>query len=371
MSRLFFVAGERSGDMHAAHLIEALRAREPSLTCEGLGGNLMAAAGMRLHHDLAGDAIMGFTEVLKHLPQMRRLFLQTVAQLKGSPPDCLVLVDYPGFNMRLAKAAHDLSIPIVYYISPQIWAWKKQRRFALARLVGKMLVIFPFEEKLFRDIGLDCTFVGHPLIDQIPPRESQEKKEDELVIGVLPGSRQQEIARLLVPMLDVCRKIQEQYPKARFVTSCVDSERAAQIKRLAGEFPVDIRIDRAHEVMASARFCLVASGTATLETALFGTPMVIMYRVGVLTYRLARWLVDVEHIGMVNILAGKRIVPEFIQDEVVVDNMLPIILDLIEDTPSREQMLENFTTVRATLGEGDASARAAEEIVSFMGSAVT
>jgi lipid-A-disaccharide synthase len=368
VSRLYFVAGERSGDMHAAHLIEALRAREPAVACEGLGGKLMAAAGLDLHYDLAGDAIMGFTEVIKHLPQMRRLLHETINRLRASPPDCLVLVDYPGFNMRLAKAVQDLKIPIVYYISPQVWAWKKKRRFTLAELVGKMLVIFPFEEKLFWDIGMDCTFVGHPLIDSIPPKSDQEDKGGALRIGVLPGSRAQEIDRLLTPMLDICRELKERYPEAQFVTSSVNAARAVQIKNIVGDFPLEVLVDDAEQVMSSSRFCLVASGTATLETALHGTPMVIMYRVGALTYRMARWLVDVEHIGMVNILADARIVPEFIQEEATVDNILPVACDLIGDTPARQRMLEDFTKVRATLGAGGASERAAEEILSFMGS---
>ncbi|HDP35572.1 MAG TPA: lipid-A-disaccharide synthase, partial [Candidatus Hydrogenedentes bacterium] len=167
MKRIFFIAGESSGDMHGANLIRALRACAPDIHCEGLGGARMADAGMELFYDLAGDGIMGFVEVLKKALPIRRLFLDTLERLRRNPPDCLVLIDYPGFNIRVAKAAHALGIPVVYYISPQVWAWKKKRMDTLARVVRKMLVIFPFEEELYRDKGVDCVYVGHPLADQI------------------------------------------------------------------------------------------------------------------------------------------------------------------------------------------------------------
>ncbi len=370
MKRIFFVAGERSGDTHAAHLITALRARDPELRCEGLGGEQMQAAGMALRHDLAGEAIMGFTEVLKRFAPIRRLFLDTVARLRESKPDCLVLVDYPGFNMQLAKKAHALGIPVVYYISPQVWAWKKRRVYTLARCVDKMLVIFPFEQKLYQDVGLDCAYVGHPLLEQIaaaPPASAPDADADEMLIGVLPGSREQEIARLLGVMLEVAAGILEQHPHARFATSCVDAARVEQVRRIAGDFPLETGVGEAHRVMSAARFCMVASGTATLETALLGAPMVIMYKVGPINYLLARLLVRLEHIGMVNILAGRGIVPEFIQHDAVAPKITPKALELIADGPARTQMLADFGEVRAQLGGGRASVRAADEILSLMG----
>ena len=363
MKRLFFVAGESSGDIHGANLIRALRAQAPGILCEGLGGHAMAAAGMTLRHDLAGTAIMGFFEVVKHFPAIRRLFLETLDYLQASRPDALILIDYPGFNVRLAKAAHRAGIPVIYYISPQVWAWKKKRLKTIARCVRKMLVIFPFEEALYRQAGVDCAYVGHPLLDHLAAYKPVCRYAGDPLIALLPGSREQEIERHVRLMADVGRGILENYPGARFVAAAVNEARAAQIKRLAGDFPLDVVVGGMYDVLASARFCLVASGTATLETALFGVPMIILYKVSPPTYWLARLLVDVSHIGMVNILAGRGIVPECVQHEAVAGRVLPLALELVGDSPARETMIRELACVRAQLGGGGASVNAAQHIL--------
>lgn len=367
MTRIFFCAGESSGDIHGANLIRALRRADPTVECEGLGGRRMAEAGMELRYDLAGRAIMGFTEVVKSLAFIRRLFHETVARMRESRPDLLVVIDYPGFNIRLAKAAKRLGIPVVYYVSPQVWAWKKGRVHTLAGLVDKMLVILPFEEKLYRDIGAPCAFVGHPLLDHLADAPRAEEYRGPWIIGLMPGSREQEIARLLAPMLEVARGIRAAHPEARFAVPCVDAAREAQIRAIAGDFPLETVVGKTYELLGRARFCLVASGTATLETALFGVPLVIMYRISELSYRIARRLVHVEHIGLVNILAGRGIVPEFIQHDVQPERILPVALRLIEDTPERARMLEDLAEVRARLGGPGASERAAAEILEVAG----
>ena len=320
---IFFVAGESSGDMHGAHVIEALRELQPEITCEGLGGTRMAEAGMSLRFDLAGMAIMGFVEVIKKLGFMRSLLNDTTSHIRTSQPNCLVLIDYPGFNIRLAERVHDGGVPIVYYISPQVWAWKPGRIHQLARLVRKMLVILPFEESLYRDVNVDCTFVGHPLMDHIAGLRLADTYREGMVIGLMPGSREQEIHRILPVMIEVAKGIRTRYPEARFVTPCVDAERESQIRSAAGDFPLETAVGGAYDVLHGARFCLVASGTATVETAIFGVPMIVLYKVAPVTYWMARWLVRVEHIGMVNILAGKRIVPEFVQGEADAARVLP------------------------------------------------
>lgn len=363
MARVFLIAGESSGDLHGGNLVRALCDFDGAIECEGLGGQHMAAAGMSLRHDLAGEAIMGFTEVVKSLGKIHRLFNETVDYLGENAPDCLVLIDYPGFNIRVARRAHALGIPVVYYISPQVWAWKKGRVRTLARIIDKMLVILPFEEALYREAGLECAYVGHPLLDHIATIPRKGLFREGLVIGLLPGSREQEIRRLLTVMLDVAGGIRQRHPEARFVAPCVDAERESQIRAMAGDFPLETVIQGAYEVLDGARFCLVASGTATVETAVFGTPMAILYRVSPLSYWLARLLVDVEHIGMVNILAGRRIVPEFVQHEARADRVLSAALELIEDTPARAQMVHDLAEVRAVLGEPGASVRAANEIL--------
>lgn len=366
--RLFFVAGEASGDSHGARLIEALARRDPSLRFDGLGGVKMRDAGMTLEHDLAAEGIMGFVEVLKHAPRLRRLLLDTARRLRADPPDAVVLIDYPGFNIRLAKLLEGSGIPVVYYISPQVWAWKKKRIHTLARVCAKMLVIFPFEEALYRKLGMDSVFVGHPLIEHIAGFQASRRWEGGDVVGLLPGSRAQEIERLMPPMIALARALAKERPDLRFVTPCTNEARAQQIRKLAGDFPVGIIPGGMHEVLASARFCFVASGTATLETALFGVPMIILYRVSPLTYALARMLVDIKHIGMVNILAGRGIVPEYIQHAIRVPAILPQALELIDETPARRQMLQDLDDVRASLGGPGASDRAALEILALLDS---
>jgi len=367
VTRIFFSAGESSGDIHGAHLIRALRELDPQIECVGLGGKRMEAAGMELRHDLASKAIMGFIEVVKHFGFFKRLYVETVRGFEYEAPDCLVTIDYPGFNIQIAKRANLLAIPVVWYISPQVWAWKRGRVFTIARIVQKMLVILPFEKPLYEHVGLDCTFVGHPLLDHVAATPIEGVYRDTMVIGLLPGSREQEIGRLFATMIDVARGIQAKYPEARFVVPCVDEARETQIRGIAGDFPVEVAIGKTYEILDGARFCLVASGTATVEAMLFGVPMVILYRVAPVTYWLARLLVRVSHIGMVNILAGRRIVPEFVQYEATAERILPVALELIQDGPARERMAMDLRAVREALGGPGASKRAAEEILSAIG----
>lgn len=363
MTRLFFVAGESSGDAHGAALIRALRARAADIVCEGLGGSEMAAAGMVLRHDLASEAIMGFFEVIRHFPTIRRIFLDTTAYLEATRPDALVLIDYPGFNIRLAQRAHRAGIPVIYYISPQVWAWKKKRIQTIARCVRRMLVIFPFEQPLYEKAGMDCIYVGHPLLDRIATFQPRQRFPGAPLIGLLPGSRAQEIDRLLPVMIGVARGIRERYPDMRFAAAAVNDARAQQMRRIADDFPLEVCVGGMYDVLAEARFCMVASGTATLETALFGVPMVILYRVSLPTYWLARLLVDVAHIGMVNILAGKEVVPEFIQRKASVEQVLPQALELIDDTPARARMIDALHSLRERLGVSGASERAAAAVL--------
>lgn len=370
--RIFFVAGESSGDTHGANLIRALQKKVPALECEGLGGARMAEAGMTLRFDLAGHAIMGFAEVLKSLAWIRRLFHDAVARLEEWRPDCLVLIDYPGFNIRLAKEAHARGIPVVYYISPQVWAWKKKRIHTLARVCRKMLVTFPFEKALYDNVGLDCTYVGHPLLDHIADADAAcnrqyEPLSERFTVGILPGSRAQEIGRILPVMLEAARKIRQAHPGAQFTIPCVDESRRSQIAAVLQDFPARIVIGGAHNVLRDARFCFVASGTATLETALFGVPMAILYRVAPFTYWLAKRLVKIDHIGMVNILAGRRLVPEFVQHEAQPQPIAHAALSLIADSPARRSQLDGLAEVRNALGGPGASDRAAQAILTALG----
>lgn len=365
MTRIFFSAGESSGDIHGANLIRALRQQESALTCEGLGGHRMAEAGMELRQDLAERAIMGFVEIIRAFPYVLRVFNETIAHLTESPPDLVVVIDYPGFNLRLAKRCKALGIPVVYYISPQVWAWKKKRIYTIAANVQKMLVILPFEKEIYDEIGLDCTYVGHPLLDHIQTVEITNTFENgsQPVIGLLPGSREQEIDRIMPTLIAVARGLRETHPSARFVVPCVDRRREAQIRSIAGEFPLETAVGLTYDVLRAARFCIVASGTATVETTLFRVPMIVVYKVAPLTYWLARKLVNVEAIAMVNILAGKKIVPEFVQKTANPRTILPLALRLIDDSPEREKMLVGLDHVRRIVGDQGASNTAASEIL--------
>ncbi len=369
---LFFVAGERSGDMHGAALIRMLRGLNPEVRCEGLGGELMAGAGMTLRFDLAAQAIMGFAEVLRHFPAIRRLMIETEAYLRETRPDALVLIDYPGFNLHLAQKAHALGIPVFYYISPQVWAWKKNRVHTMARCVRKVLAIFPFEEAFYRGYGVDCVYVGHPLLDRAGVASQEFSSLEAPIVGLLPGSRAQEISRHMQPMLEVAAGILKVHPGARFQAPCVDERRAEQIRAAAQGFPLEILAGGMESVLERARFCMVASGTATLETALRGVPMLVLYRVNPLSYALARLLVrGLQHIAMVNILAGKEVVPEFIQHRATAAHMLPAALELLEESPRRARMVTDLRAVRESLGGPGASKRAAREILnSLAGSAL-
>ncbi|HPG67126.1 MAG TPA: lipid-A-disaccharide synthase [Candidatus Hydrogenedentes bacterium] len=361
--RVFLIAGESSGDLHGANVIRALRAACPEIVCEGLGGQRMAEAGMALRYDLAREAVMGFTEVVRAFPGIRRLFLDTVRHISACRPDVVVLIDYPGFNIRMGEKVKELGIPVVYYISPQVWAWKQKRIHTIARFVSRMLVILPFEEELYRQIGVPCAYVGHPLLDHIASRRANDDTDGRLVIGLLPGSREQEIRRLMPTMIETAEGIRQRYPDARFLTPCVDTVREAQVRALADRFPVETLVGRTYDVLAAARFCLVASGTATLETALFGVPMAILYRTSPINYWIARRVVSIKHIGIVNIIAGREVVPEFIQHEARAEAILPRALELIDDTPARQRVLADLAEVKARLGDAGASMRAARHVL--------
>ncbi len=363
MKHLFFIAGEASGDMHGANLIRALREADPDLRYSGLGGQRMAAAGMELVYDLAGDAIMGFVEVLRKGRSLRRLFLDTVARVRRERPDCVVLIDYPGFNIRFAEAIQGLDIPVVYYVSPQVWAWKRKRLDVLARLVTKMLVIFPFEEELYRDKGVDCVYVGHPLLDEISGHGAPELQCNGKTVALLPGSRTQEIKRIAPVMAGVAKELLALHPDLRFLTPCINEARAAQVREILGNLPVEVKVGGMYDVLARARCALVASGTATLETALFGVPMCIVYRVNPISYWLARLLVHIPFIGIVNILAEREVAPEFIQGRAVAEKIAPVMQTLFGETETRRRMLNNFQELKRRLGGPGASRRAADEIL--------
>lgn len=373
--RLLIVAGEASGDMHAAGVIKAIREIEPDAEIFGIGGDQMRAAGMELLYHINDMAILGFTEVLKHLPFIRRVMRGLVQQARQRRPDVVILIDYPGFNLRLAKKLRQEKLKILYYIAPQVWAWGAGRAQKMKKLIDQMAVVFDFEVPIFQRKGIPTEFVGHPLLEGLQPETRTEDffakygLDSRLpLLGLLPGSRVQEVERLLPDMLQTARLLKKQMPHLQVALAMAPTvERHVYQKFLRDEKGI-VPIERGtYEVMRDSRACIVASGTATLETACFATPMAVVYRVSKLSYLIGKRLVKLPHIGLVNIVAGKQIVPEFIQQEFRPEKVAAAIAPLIEETEQRRRMQSALQVVREKLGTPGASERTAQLALALAG----
>ncbi|RJP23620.1 MAG: lipid-A-disaccharide synthase [Candidatus Abyssobacteria bacterium SURF_5] len=370
--RLFIVAGEASGDAHAARVIKALKRIDADLLVEGLGGEEMQRAGCRLRADFVSSAVMGFARVVKRLPFFRRVLVETKRYLRENRPDALVLVDYPGFNLRLAAAAKKLRIPVAYYISPQVWAWRPGRIHKIARCIDKMIVILPFEEKLYAEIDVDVTYVGHPLLDHISEtalddeflRQFRSGGNHACIFGLMPGSREQEIRANLPVMIETADLLLKRIPNARFLVPCSSRANLELVKTLASgrALPVEVLLGKMHETASVSRCCIVASGTAALEVACFLTPLIVVYRTNFLAWMLAQKVLRVPHISLVNILAGSEVVPEMLQSRMRPDLLAELAIELSEDGERRRQMIQDLRGVRERLGAPGASDRAAQII---------
>ncbi|MBI4832877.1 MAG: lipid-A-disaccharide synthase [Candidatus Lindowbacteria bacterium] len=369
--RIFIVAGEASGDKHAANLVRAMRTVMPGVRAEGLGGERMQQAGCDLRADLVAVAVMGFVQVVAKLPFFRRLLAETTEYLRQNRPDALVLVDYPGFNLRLAAAAKKLGIPVAYYISPQIWAWRPGRIHKIARLVDKMIVIFPFEEELYRKVNVDVTYVGHPLLDSFSEAELDARFLDGMdipdpsaVFGILPGSRKQEIRAVLPTLVETAKIIAARMPQARFLIPCSSQGNMELTKTIVGEsgIPARLFVGKVYDVARASRCCMVVSGTATLEVAWFLTPLVVVYKTGHLAWLLGRRLLRVPHISLINILAGREIVPEMLQYRMRPELLAARVTELCREGDERRVVIEELKGVREKLGAPGASLRAARAV---------
>jgi lipid-A-disaccharide synthase len=384
--KIMFVAGETSGDHHAAAVIQALGKR---VDCFGLGGPAMAEAGLRLDLDLASRSVIGFVEVLKHAAYFRRAFKLAERLLADQRPDLLVLVDYPGFNLRLAAKAHRLGIPIAYYISPQVWAWKRGRVKTMARLLDKMLVTFPFEKPLYDQAGLDCALVGNPLLDAIPkalqwkgPADPGAARQGALraslgwpkagqVVGLLPGSREQELRWLLPVMLEAADRLRAK--GRRFVVvkppsapdAWYEPVRAAAARGLAVSLFQGASQAQAYAARAACDAALVASGTATLETALLGTPFLILYRVHPLTYAIGKRLVKIHSIGLANVVAGRRVVPEYLQQGLDPEAIAADLHRLLGSAAERRAQRQGLAPGLRSLGGPGVAKRVARELLAL------
>ncbi len=373
--RLLIVAGEASGDMHAAHIVDALKPRRPSLAIDAMGGEALRKAGANIVVDNRDLAVVGLVEVIRHYPAIRRALKTLERHLETSPPDLLVLVDYVEFNLKLARHAKALGIPVLFYVSPQVWAWREGRVKKIGQVIDMMAVIFPFETRFYEQHGIPVRYVGNPLVGKVRPSTPADEVAAALgidrgrpVVGLQPGSRRSEIDRMLPLFVDTAKEIRNALPGVQFVLPV-----APGIDRdgITAQLPPELGIaasDRftAYDLMQLCDAIVTASGTATLETALMRVPMVIAYRVSPLSYAIFRRLIRIPDIGLVNIVAERRIVPEFIQDAATPVAITTEILRLLRDEQTRNAMLAGFDTVRQKLGEREGAgemARLIDEMV--------
>ncbi|MDH3505066.1 MAG: lipid-A-disaccharide synthase [Nitrospirota bacterium] len=371
MPKIFLVTGETSGDIHGAHLALALRELDPAVELIGVGGSRMLAAGVSLLPQVKRVDAMG-------VPGIRQLIhgwktLRTLGRyLQHERFDAIILIDSPGLNLRLAKAIANRSHKIIYYIAPQVWAWGSRRLKLIRRVVNHVLAILPFEEAYFHKAGIACTYVGHPLLDELKPaydivheRQQLGLETDDLVLGLLPGSRVREVQEVVPTFLKAVQQIRGRYPRLQVLLAQADSLSDSLMNELLGHSGQQVKVvkGRSNEVMAVSNLLLVTSGTATLQAALIGTPMVVVYRASALTYQIAKCLVKIPYISLVNILAGKEIVPELIQDRMTPDCIAHEALAILQDARRQNDMTQAFHTIRTSLGGPGASKRAAAFIL--------
>lgn len=368
---LYVVAGEMSGDAHAAGLLRALLARKPELRVAGAGGPKMrAAAGEGIRDWIDQAAVMGLVEVLRHYPWFKARFTEMLAEIRELKPEVLLLIDYPGFNFRFAAAVRE-ALPetrIVQYVCPQVWAWKKGRIPKMVELFDELLCLLPFEPEIFRDTPLKATFVGHPLVDELEEERVAVSRERDLV-ALLPGSREREVAMLFPVMLDTAARLLESRPGLRFEVAAANERLRGEIRAMVVERgldgQLDLRLGGAHELMQRATCGLVASGTATLEAGYYGMPYCLLYKLAWPTYLVARMVVKIEHAGLVNILAGEEVVQEFIQSDADPCQLEPAIGDFLDNPEHATELSRQLKATTDKLGGPGAHERAAERVAAY------
>ena len=371
---ILIIAGEASGDVHGAGLVRELKKIRPELDFFGIGGDGMATEGVEVVRHVREVSFLGFYEVLSHLPFMRRVFKEMTNLLEKRKPCFVLLIDYPGFNLRFAREAKKRGVSVLYYISPQVWAWGRRRVKKIKRFVDRMVVIFPFEELLYREAGIDVRFVGHPLKDVV--RVDLTKKvffkesgldSSKFTVGILPGSRRQEVLRILPEMKKAYLILQKKIEGAQAVLGQAPTVSDDIYSSLLNKDDSIVRVrDRTYEVMAHSDVIMVASGTATLETAILGTPMVILYKMAPISYLLGRVLVRLKQIGLVNIVGGRSIVPELVQRRANGKNIADTIYSIYIDPKRRSKMKEDLNVVSRLVGQKGATSRVAGIVAEFL-----
>jgi lipid-A-disaccharide synthase len=375
---LYFVAGEVSADNHGAALMRSLRELDGGLKLMGRGGpQMQEVAGEQFKNWIGEAAVLGLWEVLRKYGYFREQFHETLHEIRESKPDAVVLLDYPGFNLRLARALRKQAArqKIIYYISPQVWAWNRGRIKRMARFVDLMLCIFPFETDLYSQAGLRVLFVGHPMIERLRARKIDTERDPNL-IGLFPGSRSREVRKIFPVMLETARELGKHNPNLRFEVAAASEQLAREMKPASAgpdqsqdRAVIEIKVDETAAIMQRAWAGIVASGSATLEAAYFRLPFVLIYKVAWPTYLAARLVVNVKYLGMPNLLADKEVVPEFIQHRAKSNAIVEAVQPLIENASTRERMISQFDAIIPKLGDSGASERAARAIIAEIGSA--
>ena len=373
--RVMIVAGEASGDIYGADLVHKAQLLDPGLRFFGIGGVRMREAGVTTLVDSADMAVMGLVEVFKHFGVISSAFLKLKKILQHDPPELLILIDYPGFNLRLAKAAKKAGVKVLYYISPKVWAWKAGRIKAIAATVNRMAVIFPFEVPLYEKGGVPVSFVGHPMLDLVHVSMSRDEAAasfrldpERKIVGLFPGSRRSEIERILPAIIASAVSLKQQFPDLQFVLPLASTLADADVLPRLAESGISVTItrERIHDLIRACDAIISVSGTVTLEIALIGTPMVIIYKLAAITYQAAKRLVKIEHIGLCNIVAGESMVRELIQDQANPAMISQEITSILSNHDYHLEIRNKLATVRALLGGGNAAENVARLAIEMM-----
>ena len=370
--KYYIIAGEASGDLHGSNLVASIRQQDPGAKIRAWGGEKMRRNGANVvknYHDLA---FMGFVEVLMNLKTILKNIKYCKKDIAEFKPDALILIDYPGFNLKIAKWAKKKGFKVLYYISPQVWAWKRRRVYTIKKVVDKMLCILPFEKKFYDNYDVDCQFVGHPLLDEIAKVEPVDRQKfykanrlnpKKEIIALLPGSRKQEVSRMLTVMLDVVKM----FPSYQFVVACAPSLPVSYYKKIIGEKAnVRLVLNRTYQLLQLSSAAVVTSGTATLETALLDVPEVVCYKANKLSYLIARQVAKVKYICLVNLIMDRLVVKELIQNDMTANSIRDELQSLLNSSKRQKKLLEEYEELKYVLGNAGASDRAAETIISYV-----
>jgi len=372
---IMILAGEVSGDAHAAEFVEEIKLIRPDIRLTGMGTTLMKKAGVDIFFDSASIAVVGIVEVLRHWGEIKKAMNLVKTALEDTQPDLLILVDYPEFNLKMARYAKSLGIKVLFYISPQVWAWRPKRIHKIGRSIDHMAVLFKFEQALYEKANIPVSFVGHPLVDKVKTnidsnqaRLSLELDQDDIVVGLFPGSRKSEIYRLLPLMLKTAKLMLERNPKVKFILPVASTLDYDLIQQQCNQSGVNIKLTRddIYDLIVCCNAIVSCSGTVTLEIALLNAPLCLVYKISWLSYQIMSRLITIPHIGLANIVADKLIVKELLQDDATPQKIATELFRLLEDQSYRSQIISDLSKVRANLGAGGGAQKLAKLALSFV-----